>query len=343
MIEGAPKRYTAFLSSTQAGLEQEREGAYHALKAAQLDVVRMEDFQRDGTYPWDACAAAIEQCDLFVLLLGHEYGSEVHGSGRSYTHAEYEHARRYGLPVFAFVKAGLEAAALAGPDALRLQDFHATIRSAHLVSEPFAEPAELALLVVRELQGWQPPARGRPYFGRARERVSEPRSYALAQVRQAVLRREPYLVYLLDGVTALESPLPTEAQGLLLLKAREVHDELNAMGVAATFVNDVPAPAAAATPEAAFAERAQLVSDVASLVVCFAEGVGAYARTLPFHDIADRLMIVQRAGLDLSSEQRCEGATPLEYVEPEVDSCAVAKRTVRSVSDRVEAHLMEVY
>src|ERR1035438_3566392 len=90
-----PRTRTAFLSSTGADLTEYREQAYQAIN--RLDgwkCVRMEDF---GARHWDVdsfCKKKVAECDLFIGIIGHRFGSHPKGSKQSYTQREYAAAKR---------------------------------------------------------------------------------------------------------------------------------------------------------------------------------------------------------------------------------------------------------
>ena len=82
-----------FLSSTARDLAEYRDAAYKAIEGLDgYHCVRMEDF---GARDWNAdefCRARVAECDLFVGIVGHLYGSCPDGSDQSYTEREYEAA-----------------------------------------------------------------------------------------------------------------------------------------------------------------------------------------------------------------------------------------------------------
>ena len=90
---------TVFLSSVAQGLQQYRDAAYKAIEG--LDghhCVRMEDFgARSGT-AYSVCLAKVSECDLFIGLVGHEYGSIAPNTEKSYSEAEYDAAVAAGKP-----------------------------------------------------------------------------------------------------------------------------------------------------------------------------------------------------------------------------------------------------
>ena len=82
-----------FLSSTAKDLKEYRDAVYRAIGVMDgLHCIRMEDFgARDGLAE-DFCSLKIAECDLFVGIIGHLYGSCPPDSTLSYTEGEYEAA-----------------------------------------------------------------------------------------------------------------------------------------------------------------------------------------------------------------------------------------------------------
>jgi hypothetical protein len=93
-----------FLSSTGGDLTAYRKAAYEAIQG--LDdwkCVRMEDF---GARDWDVdtfCRAKVQECDLFIGIIGNRFGSGPKGSKDSYTQREYQAARDAHRPVLLFL------------------------------------------------------------------------------------------------------------------------------------------------------------------------------------------------------------------------------------------------
>ena len=91
---------TVFLSSTQRDLEKHREAVYSAI--ARLDGFRcdrMENFGARDEASVDLCIRRVQQCDCFVALIGHYYGSCPEGEHRSYTEIEYDAAVECDKPI----------------------------------------------------------------------------------------------------------------------------------------------------------------------------------------------------------------------------------------------------
>lgn len=99
---------TVFVSSTFYDLRYVREG----LKRFVDSLGYIPILSEEGTVFYDPATTAAESCltevlnaDLFVLIIGGRYGSKL-PDGRSITNAEYEAARKNGIPIFALVEQG---------------------------------------------------------------------------------------------------------------------------------------------------------------------------------------------------------------------------------------------
>jgi hypothetical protein len=90
-------------------LANERAEVVQRLKELNLEPLAAETMTPTGAESWDRLKAAIEECDLFVLILGETYGwipdsGPMAQMGKSVTHLEFEHARSIGLDILVFVK-----------------------------------------------------------------------------------------------------------------------------------------------------------------------------------------------------------------------------------------------
>lgn len=147
-----------FLSSTFRELADERDAVRAALQ--RLGTVACVAMDKNGANidsPRDACLAAVEQADLFLLILGISSGSLDDVSGFSMTRMEYEHARNSGVPVLSYIKR------LSSNDAkhtgqvgstefevdFRVREFIAALDG--ITHSYFAGPNDLAIQVVCDL------------------------------------------------------------------------------------------------------------------------------------------------------------------------------------------------
>jgi hypothetical protein len=95
---------TVFLSSTAKDLSEYREASYHAIEGLDgFHCIRMEDFGARDWVSEEFCRAKVAECDIFVGIIGHLYGSCPEGSEKSYTEMEYDSAVRSGKPRLMFV------------------------------------------------------------------------------------------------------------------------------------------------------------------------------------------------------------------------------------------------
>jgi tetratricopeptide (TPR) repeat protein len=150
---------TVFLSSTAKDLAKYRDAVYKAIEGLEgYHCVRMEDF---GARDWAAdafCRAKVAECDMFVGIVGHLYGSCPEGSEQSYTEREYEAAVQANKPrlVFLAPEDFPLPASLIEPDAQRAKQraFREQV-SSERIRDTFASPEDLAWRVVRAIRNWE--------------------------------------------------------------------------------------------------------------------------------------------------------------------------------------------
>lgn len=167
---------TVFLSSTCRDLGPFRDAAYRAIEGLQgYHCVRMEDF---GARDWDAdefCRARIAECDVFVCLIGHLYGSRPPGGSTSYTEREYDVAVKTGLPRLLFVAHDdlPVCADLREPEELwcRQERFRKRAQQDRIAGM-FAAPDQLAAQVVTALRNLEVDARSARQETHAAQQVS---------------------------------------------------------------------------------------------------------------------------------------------------------------------------
>jgi len=98
----------AFVSSTFLDLREIRKLVGDQLVGLDILPVGMEIFPSAGAGPWEIIKSAIDDCDLYVLLVAGRYGSLCPGSlagrsGLSWTEKEYEYARSKGKYIIAML------------------------------------------------------------------------------------------------------------------------------------------------------------------------------------------------------------------------------------------------
>ena len=100
----SPMTKTAFLSSTGADLAEHRKAVFRAIQRMDAwKCVRMEDFGARDSAPDDFCRQMAAECDVFVGIVGHLYGSSPPESDQSFTEREYEAATQAKRPQLMFL------------------------------------------------------------------------------------------------------------------------------------------------------------------------------------------------------------------------------------------------
>lgn len=95
------------LSSVRRGLADVRDSADPVLKILRYDVIRFESVVKTPVPPRAACVAMVEDCDIYLLLLGEEYGDPMPGTNLAPTEEEWTVARNLGKPTVVFKKTGI--------------------------------------------------------------------------------------------------------------------------------------------------------------------------------------------------------------------------------------------
>ena len=107
---------------------------------------------RDGK-PADYCRRRVRECEIYVAVIGFQYGSMVPDGAVSYTELEFDEAGTAGLPRLVFLldePVGMPAT-LIGADRDAAEGFRQRLRSAGLVVRAFTSPAALELEVFHAL------------------------------------------------------------------------------------------------------------------------------------------------------------------------------------------------
>lgn len=96
-----------FMSSVRKGLEQERDSLAGIIKAVGHAPVRFEDFSAQNTPSRDACLRELASSDVYLLILGPQYGHKFPETGQSPTHEEWVFATRNGIERIVYRKQGV--------------------------------------------------------------------------------------------------------------------------------------------------------------------------------------------------------------------------------------------
>ena len=95
------------ISSVRRGLEQERDALRGLIMALGHEPVRFEDFTAQPVPSREACLQAVTESDVYLLLLGPNYGHVFPETGQSATHDEFVAAQAKGIPRMTFKKTGV--------------------------------------------------------------------------------------------------------------------------------------------------------------------------------------------------------------------------------------------
>jgi len=147
-----------FLSSTTRDLIDYRGSACEVIEklSDEYHCVRMENWGAIPETPESFCPEKVCECDLFVGIVGHCYGSCPPGKKMSYTEIEYDTAQAIGMDCLMFlVKDDYSYPTYKRePDAAwkKLQSFRKKIREIHGY---FRTPDDLKLVLLQGIRNWE--------------------------------------------------------------------------------------------------------------------------------------------------------------------------------------------
>jgi hypothetical protein len=95
------------LSSVRRGLADARDAVAPVIKILRYDVIRFETVVKTPVPARAACVAMVEDSDIYLLILGEEYGDPMPGTGLAPTEEEWTVARSLGKPTVVFKKSGM--------------------------------------------------------------------------------------------------------------------------------------------------------------------------------------------------------------------------------------------
>jgi tetratricopeptide (TPR) repeat protein len=157
--------WRVFISHTSELREFPKGASYvaaveRAITAAGHVVVDMTDFPAADQAPADLCAERVRGCDVYLGILGTRYGSPVSDKPEvSYTELEFQTATEAGLDRLVFLldtdadDVGVPASRLIDHEfGARQETFRRLVRKSELVTQSFANPDALRLLVERSLR-----------------------------------------------------------------------------------------------------------------------------------------------------------------------------------------------
>ena len=98
------RKFSIFISSTYEDLIDERQALVGVALESNFIPVGMEQFHAAPTSQWTVITKMIDECDLYLLIIGGRYGTIEEETGISYTEKEYNYAKNKKLPVLVLIK-----------------------------------------------------------------------------------------------------------------------------------------------------------------------------------------------------------------------------------------------
>lgn len=92
-------KYKVFISSTYEDMKNERDIVFQTLLKNGYIVGGMELFTGDNIEKFEVIKRDIQDCDVFVLILGGRYGTICSETDKSFIEMEYDYAKSLGIPV----------------------------------------------------------------------------------------------------------------------------------------------------------------------------------------------------------------------------------------------------
>lgn len=119
------KRFLVYVASNHEGLESERYEVTRQLARMGILCCGFPCREDTSPYDWNLVRSQIEDADLFLMILGDDYGPMA-PTGISYLHREMVHAQSLSKPVISFVKNSLPTQQQT-EDQRRLAGFHGVV------------------------------------------------------------------------------------------------------------------------------------------------------------------------------------------------------------------------
>ena len=92
-------KYKVFISSTYDDMIKERDVVFQTLLKNGYIIGGMELFTGDNIEKFEVIKRDIQDCDIFVLILGGRYGTICNETGKSFIEMEYDYAKSLNIPV----------------------------------------------------------------------------------------------------------------------------------------------------------------------------------------------------------------------------------------------------
>lgn len=96
-------KYQVFVSSTFRDLKEHRAAAMKAIVSAGHMATCLENWGLSYEAQLDVFSRAVKDCQFYLIILGHTYGSIPRGKRKSYTELELDIAESHGIPILSMV------------------------------------------------------------------------------------------------------------------------------------------------------------------------------------------------------------------------------------------------
>jgi len=155
IVHNGKSNLRIFVSSTSEDLEKERRRVLEGIGRLDFQAVAMESFGADSRQPIEVCLENVRNSNLYIVIVGHKYGSIVAETGKSYTQMEYEEARKIGLHCLVYLRSDkvpiLPASIEQNPESLvKLKHFKDDLLEQHMVCF-FNDEADLVMKAMADL------------------------------------------------------------------------------------------------------------------------------------------------------------------------------------------------
>jgi hypothetical protein len=111
------------LSSVRRGLADVRDAVAPVIRILRYDVIRFETVVKTPVPARAACVAMVEDSDIYLLILGEEYGDPMPGTGLAPTEEEWTVAHNLGKPTVVFKKSGMNPSAEQAAFIKKVEDY----------------------------------------------------------------------------------------------------------------------------------------------------------------------------------------------------------------------------
>jgi hypothetical protein len=102
-MDSNDRRFQIFVSSTFEDLKEERKKAIEVIFERGHIPIALERFSAGNKSDLEVIKKAMSECQVYLLILGHRYGSIPDGEQCGYTEIEYQLAKQNDLLILPFI------------------------------------------------------------------------------------------------------------------------------------------------------------------------------------------------------------------------------------------------